>query len=187
MSEQEQMIVETHEQALILGWIFIIQHLPHYKFNDVENDLIDKLTRLVKPARSAAFPIELNRDEVGHLKLNAQKFSSLTQNEIVRIIEAGELSTQDVVDLHTALELLIKEKDQKDEIHKLWKEINPSVYDMYEMIASKTALANQQALRLVEQEKEIQRLQKLEDVMKLFKLNGATDILYWLDEAGIEL
>jgi hypothetical protein len=34
--------------------------------------------------------------------------------------------------------------------------------------------------KVAEQDKEIQRLQKLEDVMKLFKLNGATDIFYWL-------
>ncbi|WP_156430908.1 hypothetical protein [Paenibacillus sp. FJAT-26967] len=40
------MKLTEHEQALILGWIYMIQKLPNYKFSVEENAIIDKFTSI---------------------------------------------------------------------------------------------------------------------------------------------
>lgn len=45
----------------------------------------------------------------------------------------------------------------------------------------------QESIKVAEQDKKIQRLQKFEDTLKLFKLNGASDIYGWLEEQGIDI
>lgn len=84
--------------------------------------------------------------------------------------------------------LLIEEREQfKITNAELKKTIDEVQNDLISFKYKADEEREQDKALIAEQDKELQRLQKLEDVMKLFKINGATDIFDWLEEAGIEL